>query len=164
MNTYDFAYRIVDLLNKRKLSITTVESCTGGRIAAAITQIPGASNVFPGGMVTYQTWTKQHVLGINEDLLKSYDVVSEPVVAQMVKCGCRKMKANFAVATTGYAGPASPDNGIPVGTIWIGFGNDDKIITKCLHLGNDREYNLQQTVINALDMILEFFNSDNKLL
>ena len=147
---------IIELLKVNNATITTVESCTGGRIAAEITAVPGASNVFPGGVVTYQTWVKEDLIGVKHSTLEKYDVVSEQVVKEMVVGGCKTMKTQFAVAVTGYAGPDGGTEDIPVGTIWIGCGTIDKIVTKCLKLGNDRLFNLKVATDTSIDMIYDF--------
>lgn len=147
---------IINLLKKNNATITTVESCTGGRLAAQITAVPGASNVFPGAVVTYQTWVKEKLIGVKHNTIQEHDVVSEEVAVEMVKGGCKLMNSQFAVAVTGYAGPDGGTDNIPVGTIWIACGSKNKTYTKCLNLGNDRIHNLNVATETAIDMLCEF--------
>jgi PncC family amidohydrolase len=149
---------IISIFKKKNYSISTIESCTGGRIAAAITSVPGASDIFPGGIVTYQTWVKEKFIGVKKDLLLKFDVVSKQVAEQMVLGGCQMFDTDFAIATTGYAGPTTCNPEIPVGTIWIGFGNKNVVLTKCLHLNGSRENNINETIDNAIDFIITNFN------
>ncbi len=150
---------IVHELNCRNLTLTTVESCTGGRIASCITEIPGASDVYPGGFVVYRDSVKQRLLGVNSSTISKFDVVSEEVVVEMIKGGCEAIGSDIAVATTGYAGPTGGTPSIPVGTIWIGCGNKEHILTKCLHLKNDRLNNIKVATDEALNLLFDFIIS-----
>ena len=154
----DVVKNIVNELILQHLTVSTVESCTGGRIASRITEIPGASEVFPGGIVVYRDFVKQKFVGVHASTIQKYDVVSEEVVVEMVKGGCDIFGTNIAVASTGYAGPTGGSLTIPVGTIWIGCGNKDVVMTKCLHLTNDRLSNIISTTEEALSLLLDFIN------
>lgn len=110
---------VVDALAKRGLTLSTAESCTGGNIARMITSVPGSSEVFNGGVVSYANSTKTDVLGVMPETLAVHGAVSEPTVRQMVEGATRVLHTDCAVATSGIAGPggATPDK--PVGTVWI---------------------------------------------
>lgn len=114
------AGRLVALLKERGLTITAAESCTGGRIAAAITAIPGSSAVFPGSLVTYCDAVKHRVLGVPQDLLDEYGAVSEPVARAMAAQAARVMETDLALSATGLAGPDG-DGREPVGTVYLGL-------------------------------------------
>lgn len=155
----DIVSNIVHELKCRNLTITTVESCTGGRIASYITEIAGASDIFPGGFVVYRDYVKQRFVGVNPSTINNFDVVSEEVVIEMIKGGCVAIGSDIAFATTGYAGPTGGTPSIPVGTIWIGCGNKEHILTKCLHLTNDRLINIRVATDEALNLLYEFIIS-----
>ena len=115
----DDASKVVELLKKRNLSVTTVESCTGGLLAAGIVDVPGASAVFSRGFVTYSDDAKKEVIGVDGDIIEKYGVVSEETALEMVKKGAFTAKTDCALATTGIAGPSGGDDVNPVGTVII---------------------------------------------
>lgn len=146
---------LLDKMKQMNLTLASAESCTGGRVGAAITAIPGASDVYQGGVIAYQNKVKSELLGVNKEDIKRYDVVSRQVVVQMVKGICKLLKAELGVASTGYAGPSSGNPDIPVGTIWIACGSKDEVFTKCLSLKFDRTRNVEI----ATDEIFELLDS-----
>ena len=114
---------IVGLLRDKKLTLAVAESCTGGSLAGRITDIPGASDVFPAGYVTYANEAKENTLGVPEDLLAAHGAVSEPVAAAMAEGARRVSGADFALSTTGIAGPGGGTESKPVGTVYIGLAS-----------------------------------------
>ena len=126
--------RLVELLRARGKRLTVAESCTGGQIAAAITQIPGASAVFDAGFVTYSNAMKHALLQVDADLLEREGAVSEPVVRAMALGALRHTKADYAIAVSGIAGPDGGSEEKPVGTVWVAWGGADNIRTKRLHV------------------------------
>ena len=112
--------RLVFLLRERNLTITTAESCTGGRIAAAITAVPGSSLVFPGGIVSYCDRVKHQLLGVPEEMLEEYTAVSEPVAKAMAQGAVSHLGTDLALSATGLAGPEG-DGVQPVGTVFLGL-------------------------------------------
>ena len=134
-------------------TLATAESCTSGGIAHEITKVSGSSDYFQGGLVAYQDRLKIQYLRVNAEDIAQYDVVSEPVVRQMVRGACRMFGSDYAIASTGYAGEGC--NGIPSGTIWIAWGTADDIHTKCLTQNIDRETNTQHAIQEALSGLLE---------
>ena len=133
---------------ERGLTLSTAESCTSGGIAAEITKVPGSSDYFQGGLIAYQDRLKIQYLGVSAEDITKYDVVSEPVVRQMLRGACKMFGTDYAIASTGYAGEGC--NGIPSGTIWIAWGTSDNIHTKCLTQNIDRETNTQNAINEAL--------------
>jgi nicotinamide-nucleotide amidase len=117
---------VVNLLCKRKLSIATAESCTGGLLAKMLTDIPGCSDNFAGGWVTYTNDMKMSQLGVDARTLEIHDAVSEPVARQMALGALESSKADVALSTTGFAGPGGGTPEKPVGTVWIGMAMRDK--------------------------------------
>ncbi|EEF60826.1 competence/damage-inducible protein CinA [Pedosphaera parvula Ellin514] len=110
---------IVRLLTERKQTIVTAESCTGGFIANRLTDVSGASAVFLGGVVTYSNEAKQNLLGVKAETLATHGAVSEPVVREMAEGARKRLGADFAIATTGIAGPTGGTPTKPVGTVFI---------------------------------------------
>jgi nicotinamide-nucleotide amidase len=108
---------------RAKAHIVTAESCTGGLIAALLTEIPGSSDVVERGFVTYSNDAKQELLGVSETLLREYGAVSEPVCRAMAQGALRNARAEFSVAVTGIAGPGGGSAEKPVGLVYIGAAN-----------------------------------------
>lgn len=134
---------LLDKLKQLNITLASAESCTGGRVGAAVTAIPGASDVYQGGVIAYQNKVKTDLLGVNPEDILRYDVVSRQVAEQMVKGTCKLLNADIGVATTGYAGPSTGNPDIPVGTIWIACGSKDEVLTKRLSLQFDRIRNVE---------------------
>lgn len=144
-----YAKHINEALRKRNKTLATAESCTGGGIAARLTSIPHSSEYFLGGLVAYQNSVKTAKLGVSENAIKQYDVVSEEVVKEMVE-GCLKFfDSDYAICTTGYAGTSENEN-IEAGTIWVGYGSKNNIRTFCITKDNGREQNIEYAISRAL--------------
>lgn len=113
------ATRVIDLLRDRNRKLTTAESCTGGLVASAITAIPGSSDVFFGGFVTYSNDAKEQMIGVRADLIKHHGAVSEAVAHAMAECALSTTGADVAVSITGIAGPGGGSPHKPVGLVYI---------------------------------------------
>jgi len=125
------------LLGAAGATLATAESLTGGRLAAAVTAVPGASVSYLGGMVTYATALKQSLLGVPVEVVQRYGVVSAEC-ARAMAAGCREATgATYALATTGVAGPDSQE-GKPVGTVYVGIAGPDDVSTLTMELVGDR--------------------------
>lgn len=111
------AWDLLDVCKSRRLTIVTAESCTGGLVAAALTDAPGASDVVQGGFVTYSNEAKQTSLGVSKDLLDRFGAVSEPVARAMAEGALQNSLADVSVAITGVAGPAGGTEDKPVGLV-----------------------------------------------
>jgi nicotinamide-nucleotide amidase len=135
------------LLADRGLTLAVAESLTGGMIASRLTAVPGASNWFRGGIVSYAGEVKREVLGVGPG-----PVVSASAAGEMAEGAARVFGADVALAVTGVAGPDTQD-GQPVGTVWVGLSLAGKVITRDLWLPGDRERVRQMTVISALDLL-----------
>ena len=144
---------VVALLKEKGLTCTTAESLTGGLIAKRITDVPGASSVFLGGIVSYTNGVKAAVLGVPEEVLEEFGAVSEPVAKAMAEGARRITGADIAVAVTGVAGPDRDDRGNDVGTVFLGLATKNGTQVKRLALGGDRAWIRQLTVHHALDNI-----------
>ena len=130
--------------------ITTVESCTGGQVAGAITDIPGSSRWFESGFVTYSNDAKQRMVGVSGATLQMHGAVSAPVIEEMVKGGCRASGAALGVAVSGVAGPDGGSAQKPVGTVWMAWGNSAATFAHCFHFDGDRAQVRQASVLAAL--------------
>lgn len=142
------------LLTNRHQTLATAESCTGGRIASALTAVAGSSAYFQGGLVAYQNEVKVKQLGVSAQTIDEHDVVSCEVAEEMVLGACRLFGTDYAIATTGYAGPGGGTPDIPTGTIWIAAGNVEQMETLCLHLSGSRVENLKKATDEALQLLL----------
>lgn len=118
---YKLAEQLGRALMEKSWTVTTAESCTGGLVAAALTDIAGSSAWFHQGVVTYANVAKAELLGVEDDLLIAHGAVSEPVVEAMALGAKRKARADIAVAISGVAGPGGGTTDKPVGTVWIGW-------------------------------------------
>lgn len=137
-------------------TVGTAESCTSGRLGEVISSVPGASTYFKGGIICYATELKTDLLGVSADLIAEKDVVSEEVAKELVKGAIKAMDVDYAIATTGYAGPGGGTEKIPVGTIWIACGSKDDIRTLKLEGDDGRELNLERATFKALQLFVEF--------
>lgn len=142
-----------NLLKVKKMTLATAESCTGGKIAQLITSIPGASNYFKGGLVTYATETKINLLGINPGLIEKYSVVSKEIVQEMALSVQQILKTDFAIATTGNAGPLKGDSDVEVGTVFISVITPNEVIVEEFNFGQPREKVIDRSVNKALEIL-----------
>jgi len=145
--------RVVQLLAERAAHLTLAESCTGGQMAALVTQIPGASRVFDAGFVTYSDRIKQQVLGVDAATLATAGAVSEAVVLQMAAGALRASGADYAVAVSGIAGPDGGSAEKPVGTVWIAWGSRNLLRAKQLHVRFPRQQFQHYVSCIGLDLI-----------
>ena len=147
------AERVLALLREQGKTLATAESCTGGLIASMLTRIPGSSDGFHAGFVTYANDIKHRVLGVSEATLEQQGAVSEEVVIEMANGAMARANADCAIAVSGIAGPdgGTPDK--PVGTVWLAWGSRENLRTRCLCWPVERT--LFQTMVAAagLDMI-----------
>lgn len=153
---------VVAMLKEHHLKVATAESCTGGLIAKRITDVPGASEVFECGIISYANEIKHKVLGVSEDDLNKYGAVSEPVAKQMAQGALKVSGADIAVSVTGIAGPDSDSTGKPVGLVYIGLADKENVWVREIRTSRrDRSYNRYVSASNALNMIRLYI--DNKL-
>lgn len=142
--------------------MATAESCTGGAIAASITANSGSSAYYKGSVVSYHNDVKHAVLGVKEDDLLNYGAVSEPIVEQMAQGVVKALGVDYAVATSGIAGPDGGSAEKPVGTVWVAVASNVAVKSHCFRFGIDREQNIQRSVSNALLMLYDFIKEDLK--
>lgn len=138
--------------------ITCAESCTGGGIAKAITDIAGSSAYFDRGFVTYSNTAKHELLGVAEDTLAAHGAVSEEVVREMAQGALHAARANVALSVSGIAGPDGGSAEKPVGTVWFGFAErSGRVLARKMHFAGDRDAVRLQATIFALQTVLDEF-------
>lgn len=157
----DINVRLVNELISRKLKISTAESCTGGLLAALITQVAGSSEIFDESIVTYSNEAKMKELGVQSETLKKYGAVSEYTAYEMCTGICHHTGADIGIGITGIAGPGGGTDEKPVGTVFIGVCVMDRKQVMEMHFDGDRDSVREQacfTAINAvLDMLKKYF-------
>ena len=147
------AFDVIARLQGRTLA--TAESCTGGGIGAALTQVSGASAVYKGGIISYCNEIKQKLLSVPGELLDQYGAVSAPVAQAMAQGARAALNADIAVSVTGLAGPAGDEFGNPVGTVFIGYADECSCLSREFHFTGNREEVRAKAVDAALKLIVE---------
>lgn len=145
---------IGDKLREKGLTMASAESCTGGNIAHEITRIAGSSEYFTGSVTCYDTKVKINQLGVLQEVVDKYTVVSQPVVEQMVQGVCDLLGCDCSVATSGIAGPGGGTEENPVGTVWMAAKCKDKIVSQVKHLPGDRDRVINRATTEALLLLL----------
>jgi len=154
---YELSGRVGDALKARKLMMAAAESCTGGWIGQAVTMVPGSSKWFDRGFVTYTNEAKQDMLGVGVDTLEKFGAVSEQTVRAMVAGALARSRAQVAVAVSGIAGPDGGSRQKPVGTVLLAWGEKGgSTYSRAAHFAGDRDAVRRETVIAALEGLLEF--------
>jgi len=151
-----------DYLYGTGLTLATAESCTGGRIAESVIATPGSSDYFKGGIICYTDEIKERLVGVSRELLEEKTAVSEEVAKAMVQGVISTMHTDFAVASTGYAGPGGGTPEAPVGTIWIACGDKDNVVTQKLTQDFGRDINLAIATSKAMQMLVAFLKEKLK--
>jgi len=141
------------LLTSKNATLATAESCTGGKIAQVITSVPGASNYFKGSVVSYATETKISLLGISSELIKEYSVVSFEVAKEMALAAKRMMNTDYAIATTGNAGPLKGDGNSEIGTVFIAIATPNNLVVEEFNFGQPRVKVIDRAVNKAFEML-----------
>nr|WP_314834751.1 competence/damage-inducible protein A [uncultured Flavobacterium sp.] len=141
------------LLKKQLKTIATAESCTGGKIAEVLTSVPGASTYFKGSVVSYATDVKINVLGVSESLIQEHSVVSAEVASAMALRVKQMMQTDYAIATTGNAGPTKDDTDAAVGSVFIALATPNEVIVEEFNFGQPREKVIDRATIKSLEML-----------
>ncbi len=145
-----------NLLNLRKETMCTAESCTGGYMAHLLTTIPGSSSFYDGSIVSYSYAAKEDLLQVKNSTLLTYGAVSEEVVREMATGALQNIKSNYTIAVSGIMGPGGGMPDKPTGTVWICVGNKQKLVAQKLHFRFDRQLNIRLTAMNAFNMLRKF--------
>jgi nicotinamide-nucleotide amidase len=141
------------LLTRKNATLATAESCTGGKIAQVITSVSGASNYFKGSVVSYATESKISVLGISSELIKEHSVVSFEVAKEMALAAKKIMNSDYAIATTGNAGPSKGDGNSEIGTVFIAIATPNTVIVEEFNFGQPRVKVIDRAVNKAFEML-----------
>ena len=149
----DLAYELIQKLGQQHLTISVAESLTGGLVAASLTQIPGASAVFKGGIIAYRDEIKQKVLKVDSDLITKFTSISEPVAQSMATNVRELMNTDIGIATTGVAGPDKSDGFAP-GIVFVAISIGDHKICQKLELVGDRTQIRDQSVNEIFKLTL----------
>lgn len=153
--TLSLTLALADGLRRSGQRMATAESCTGGLIAAACTELAGSSDWFERGFVTYSNAAKIELLGVPAGLIDAHGAVSEVVARAMAQGALARAPVQWAVAVTGIAGPGGAVPGKPVGTVWMAWGKAEDLRTECLQLPGDRSAVRDATVQAALQRLVE---------
>lgn len=154
-DTLPLIERLAAQLQQRQWMLVTAESCTGGLIAGACTDLSGSSNWFERGFVSYSNTAKNELLGVETALLKQHGAVSEEVARAMAAGALARSRAQVAVAVTGVAGPTGGTPDKPVGLVWFGFALPGQVLTEKMNFPGDRAAVRAATVTHALQRLNE---------
>ena len=152
------ANKLVKITNEKKITLSTAESCTGGLIAGAITEIPGSSSVFHRGYVTYSNLAKQQVLNVQSHELEKFGAVSKEVASQMAMGAKLTSNVDISIAVTGIAGPSGGTVEKPIGTVCIALAFKENIKVKDFLFKGDRTEIRMSTVRTALEIVVKEIN------
>lgn len=141
------------ILTQQRKTISTAESCTGGKIAQILTSIPGSSAYFKGSIVTYAKETKINVLKVSDETIKKHSVVSEEVAKEMALSVQKMMDTDFAISVTGNAGPTKDDTDEEIGTVFIALATPENVIVEKFNFGQPREKVIDRAVNKSLEML-----------
>lgn len=147
------AAAVADILRSRGATLSVAESCTGGTLSASFTAMAGASDYFSGGVVAYSNEVKHNILGVDAGDIERYGAVSRRVAEQMAAGVRRVCGSDYAIATTGIAGPGGGSPEKPVGTVWIAVATPEKVHARKLRLGMLREQNIARAAASAINML-----------
>lgn len=150
------------LLHLKGKTLVTAESCTGGGIGSALTAIPGSSEVYKGGIISYTNWVKHNLLSVPQELLDTLGAVSAPVAEAMALGARQALQADVAVSVTGLAGPGGDEFGNPVGLVFIGLSDETQTLSRRYLFSGDREQVRAQAVRAALELVLETQSANRK--
>ncbi len=154
---------IGSILRERGLKLAVAESCTGGLVGHRITQVPGSSEYFLGGVISYAYEAKVALLGVRWDTLKAHGAVSRETVLEMARGARRALGADLAVSVSGIAGPGGGLPEKPVGTTWIGLEAADGEWARIFRFTGDRPGNKSSAAEAALQLVLDYLNGERKL-
>jgi len=138
---------------EKAVSVSVAESCTAGLIASNITALPGSSSYFKGGIVAYQNEIKTKILGVSQSIIDEKTEVSAEVVKQMANSVLEKFDTDFAIATSGYAGPTGGINKNPIGTVFIAIASEQGVVVSRFVFSGNRQSVVNQASETALDLL-----------
>jgi PncC family amidohydrolase len=145
-----------NMLTERVLKLALAESCTGGLVGHRITNMPGSSAYFFGGVIAYSYEAKVKTLGVSWDTLNDFGAVSSETVLEMARGAKKLMDADIAVSVSGIAGPGGGTADKPIGTTWVGLSSNDGEWSREFHFDGDRDQNKESSAEVALQMLLDY--------
>ncbi|MDA3910201.1 MAG: CinA family nicotinamide mononucleotide deamidase-related protein [Bacteroidales bacterium] len=148
------------LLKQNNLKLSVAESCTGGLIGSLMTSIPGASEVFEGGVIAYSNNVKQHLLSVSEVVLEEFGAVSEETVREMASQVKNKLHTNCAIAVSGIAGPDGGSEAKPVGTVWIAVALGNQVVARKFQFGSIRWVNTEKAAYSAMHLLYKLIKKE----
>ena len=151
----DEAVRVIRLLTEKNQTLATAESCTGGLLGKLLTDVPGASAAYLGGVISYAYAVKEKLLGVDPAVLEETGAVCEEVALQMAEGARERLEADFALATTGNAGPSADPKNPNVGEIYVALACEKTSLCRKLTLRGSREENRTEACRAALELLLE---------
>lgn len=151
---------IGQMLRDKRLTISVAESCTGGLIGNLLTNVPGSSFYFLGGVIAYSNQSKVDLLGVSSDTLEKYGAVSDQTVKEMAEGVRKRLNSDVGLAVTGIAGPDGGSREKPVGTVHIGLSASNEVFTRRYHFQGTREQVKQESSKMALDWVRRYLNGD----
>ncbi|MGZ3863198.1 MAG: CinA family protein [Bacteroidia bacterium] len=157
--TKEIAAEIGKILIAKDKTLAVAESCTGGFISHSITINAGSSAYFKGGVVAYDNTIKQFLLHVSAETLKNFGAVSVETAREMAAGALKNFNADYALSTTGIAGPTGETPGKPIGTVCIGFATKEKVVAEKFQFNGTREEVIQQSANKALDILLKELSS-----
>ncbi len=146
------------LLTERHQTISTAESCTGGKLASLLSKHPGSSAFYYGSVISYDNSVKEHILGVPTEMIQAHGVVSEEVVRVMAESVRQQLGTDYAIATSGIAGPSGGSAAKPVGTVWMAWATPKGTFAECFHLGKLREQITDRACLKALVGLLKIIH------
>jgi nicotinamide-nucleotide amidase len=155
----DLSSEIGKTLRRRKKTLAIAESCTGGYISHLITSVAGSSDYFIGSVISYSNEVKKNTLGVKQITLKKYGAVSAACVSEMAASIRKKFKSDFAIATSGIAGPGGGTKEKPVGTVYIAIASAKEIYAGRFSFKGNRKRIIEQSAYKALEMLTASLNS-----
>lgn len=156
MKTQTPAFEAVSALKAAGKTLATAESCTGGLLGKLLTDVPGASNVYKGGVISYTNEVKHRLLGVEQETLDVCTAVSRETAHEMARGAREVVSADIGLSTTGLAGPDGDGTGRPIGLVYVALDMDGFSFCRELHLAGDREQVRAQAAEEALKLLLEF--------
>ncbi len=149
-----------NLLKQKGMTIATAESCTGGKLASLLNKHAGSSAFYYGSVISYDNSVKEHLLGVPESLIKEKGVVSEEVVRIMAESAKQQIGTDYAIATSGIAGPTGGSPEKPVGTVWIAWTTPKNTYAECFHLGKLRDQITDRACVKALVKLIQILRTE----
>ena len=152
---------VADTMKRHHATLATAESCTGGALASQLTAMAGASEYYRGGVVAYSNEVKECALGVSHQTLLDHGAVSEETVRQMAEGARSRLGSDYAVATTGIAGPGGGTPQKPVGTVWIAVASRQQTVARLLHFGDRRAQTIERTCNAVWSDLIKLVNQNN---